>query len=45
VYAVNLGDRDTAPSCECRGASRFGYCKHVSPTRALLAAGKLEDHP
>ncbi len=43
-YAVNLGDADNHPSCECPGHLRWGHrtvCKHLASLRALLAAGKL----
>jgi hypothetical protein len=41
VYHVNLGDADNAPSCDCKGFCRFGYCKHLSCTRVLVERGKL----
>ena len=43
-YAVNLGDADNHPSCECLGHERWGHrtvCKHRAAIQALLNAGKL----
>src|SRR5450755_192982 len=48
-YAVNLGDNDGPPSCECMGHLRWNgtanaagrECKHLGALRVLVAAGKL----
>jgi hypothetical protein len=38
-YAVNIdGDK---PTCECKGHTRHGHCKHADGFAALIAAGKL----
>jgi hypothetical protein len=44
VYCVNLGDPNTAPSCECKGHLHHGHktvCKHLACTRALIVEGAL----
>ena len=38
---MNVGDKDNAPSCECKGFERFGYCRHLTHTRKLLEEGKV----
>ncbi len=38
-YAVNIdGDKRT---CECKGHTRYGHCKHGDGLAALIAAGRL----
>ena len=47
-YCVNVGDKDSAPSCECKGHLQHGHktvCRHLACVRALIAAGKLDDAP
>lgn len=39
VYHVNA-DGDTK-SCDCKGHSRHGHCKHADGLSALIAGGKL----
>ena len=39
AYHVNLDGRRS--SCECRGFTRHGYCKHVQGLGAAVRAGKL----
>ena len=44
----HLGDKDSAPSCECKGHLQHGHktvCRHLACVRALIAAGKLDDAP
>jgi hypothetical protein len=42
THDCNVGDEQGAPACcDCKGHERFGYCRHVSCARALIAAGKL----
>jgi hypothetical protein len=39
IYHVCIdGERGT---CDCKGHERWGHCKHVDCTQALIAAGKL----
>jgi hypothetical protein len=40
-YAVNLGDAENLPSCDCKGFLRFGHCRHVEGLTALTTAGRL----
>jgi hypothetical protein len=38
-YHVNIdGDKK---SCDCKGFTRWGYCKHADGLAALVAAGRL----
>jgi hypothetical protein len=39
-YDVHLGD-DGSTSCECKGALRWGHCKHTESILALRQAGRL----
>lgn len=42
TYHVNLGDRENAPSCECKGHLQFGHrttCRHLACIRTLLDRG------
>jgi hypothetical protein len=41
-YAVNLGDNDGPPICECMGHSRWQTeCKHLGALRTLVSLGLL----
>jgi hypothetical protein len=40
TYHVVL-DSDFGSSCDCKGCSRWGRCKHLQGLQALTAAGKL----
>lgn len=48
AYDVLIADRPADDICDCRGHTRYGYCKHVDALRALIADGRLPDeqaHP
>jgi hypothetical protein len=39
VYHVNVDG--AAKTCDCKGHSRWGHCKHADGVAALIAAGRL----
>jgi hypothetical protein len=41
VHAVNVGGDGAPACCCCKGFERWGHCKHVDCSLALIAAGKL----
>jgi hypothetical protein len=40
-YHANLGGEGEPATCECKGHSRYGYCRHVSGLLKLIEEGKL----
>src|SRR5262245_47876883 len=44
-YDVNVGGPGEPASCECKGHTRWGHCRHVSGLLKLIDLGKLPAAP
>jgi hypothetical protein len=45
VYHVNLDLQHERHTCDCKGAEKWGHCKHQEAILALIKAGKLSAEP